>query len=47
MERIDSIDHGQILKISKISKPNGNPIYEFGRSDAQIMTRIYFYNMGN
>jgi hypothetical protein len=44
MERIDSIDHGQILKISK---PNVNLIYEFGRSDDQIMTRIYFYNMGN
>ena len=44
MERIDSIDHGQILKISKT---NGNLIYEFGRSDDQIMTRIYFYNMGN
>jgi hypothetical protein len=44
MERIDSIDHGQILKISK---PNVNLIYEFGRSYDQIMTRIYFYNMGN
>ena len=47
MERIDSIDHGQILKISKVSKPNGSLICEFGRSDAQIMTRIYFYNVGN
>jgi hypothetical protein len=44
MERIDSIDHVQILKISK---PNVNLIYEFGRSYDQIMTRIYFYNMGN
>jgi len=44
MERIDSIDHGQILKISG---PNGNLVYEFGRSAGQIMTRIYLYNMGN
>jgi hypothetical protein len=44
MERIDSIDHSQILKISK---PNVNHIYGFERSDDQIMTRIYFYNMGN
>jgi hypothetical protein len=44
MERIDSIDHGHILKISK---PNVNPVYEFGRSDDQIVTGIYFYNVGN
>ena len=44
MERIDSINHGQILKIPK---PNVNLIYEFGRSDDQIMTRIYLYNVGN
>jgi hypothetical protein len=44
MERIDSINHGQILKISK---PNGSLVYEFGRSDDQIVTRIYFYNAGN
>jgi|LakMenE18May11ns_1017448.scaffolds.fasta_scaffold9943021_5 hypothetical protein len=44
MERIDSINHGQILKISN---PNGSLIYEFGMSGDQIMTRIYFYNMGN
>lgn len=44
MERIDSINHGQILKISK---PNDNLVYEFGRSDYQIVIRIYFYNMGN
>jgi hypothetical protein len=37
MERIDSIDHGQILKISK---PNGNLIYEFRRSDDHIMTHM-------
>jgi hypothetical protein len=37
MERIDSIDHGQILKISK---PNGNLIYEFRRSDDPIMTNM-------
>jgi hypothetical protein len=44
MERIDSIDHGQILKISK---PNVNLVYEFGRPDDQIVTEIYFYNVGN
>jgi hypothetical protein len=44
MERIDSINHGQVLKIAR---PNGNLICEFRRSDDQIMTRIYFYNVGN
>jgi len=44
MERIDWIDHAQILKISK---PNGNLVYEFGRSDDQIVTMICFYNVGN
>jgi hypothetical protein len=44
MERIDWVYPGHILKISK---PNGNIVYEFGRSDDQIVTRIYFYNVGN
>ena len=37
MERIDSIEHGQILKLLK---PGGNLIYEFRRSDDPIMTNM-------
>jgi hypothetical protein len=37
MERIDSLDYGQILKMSK---PKGNVIYEFRRCEDPIMDNM-------